>query len=161
MFVAKSGVFAISGTRGRLHGHPGGNVVTVTVVVTVSVVILSIVVVLTDPVAARALPVAESMSATAGGVTAAKRPAFSRNKRRPASFAGLFFSSSATILPPGMVNRFHPIHIILARQGRYPQLAALLAPRQCRARSVSDHPCQMVVIGTKTKNPRYLHNRSA
>ena len=74
-------------------------VVTVTVVVmsdvVVTVVKMSVVVVSVvvwpEPVAARALPAAESIRATAGGVTAAKRPAFSKNNRRPGSLPGPFF----------------------------------------------------------------------
>jgi hypothetical protein len=63
------------------------------VVVTVVGDVVITVVVWPDAVAARAVPLAESISATAGGVTAAKRPAFSKNKRRPPSFTGFLFSS--------------------------------------------------------------------
>ena len=63
--------------------------VTVMVVLPETVVMVVVVAPEVAPVA-RALPVAESISATAGGVTAAKRPAFSRNRRRPASFTAQF-----------------------------------------------------------------------
>lgn len=61
-------------------------VVGAVVVVAVAVLVVGAVVVVAPDVAcARALPVAESMRATVGGVTAANRPAFSRNRRRSRS----------------------------------------------------------------------------
>jgi len=51
-----------------------------------------------DATAARALPVADSISATDGGVTAAKRPAFSRKRRRSGSI-GLSRLSLLTTAP--------------------------------------------------------------
>lgn len=66
------------------------DVVDVVVVVDVEEVVLDVVVVFVvrlDVVKARALPVVDNISATVGGVTAANRPAFSRNKRRPVSEA--------------------------------------------------------------------------
>ena len=70
--------------------------------VALTVVVLVVVVVVCVPpeaAAARALPLADSMSATTGGVTAAKRPAFSRNRRRSASFAVRFASSGISVHP--------------------------------------------------------------
>ena len=86
-------------------GDYGSNVevVTVSVIVSRSVVVVVVVVVVCVPpeaVTARALPVADSISATTGGVTAAKRPAFSRNRRRSASFAVRFTGSSDMFVPP-------------------------------------------------------------
>ena len=78
-------------------------VVIVSVIVSRSVVVVVVVVVVCVPpeaAPARALPLADSISATTGGVTAAKRPAFSRNRRRSASFAVLFAASSDMSVPP-------------------------------------------------------------
>ena len=70
--------------------------------VTVSVIVLVVVAVVVVPpeaAAARSLLVADSISATTGGVTAAKRPAFSRNRRRSASVAVRFAASSDMSVP--------------------------------------------------------------
>ena len=69
-------------------------VVVVTVTVSRSVVVVAVMVVPPEAAAARSLLLADSISATTGGVTAAKRPAFSRNRRRSASFAVQFAASS-------------------------------------------------------------------
>ena len=63
-------------------------------------VVVVVVCVPPEAAVARALPVADSISATTGGVTAAKRPAFSRNRRRSASFAVRFAASSGMSVPP-------------------------------------------------------------
>jgi hypothetical protein len=71
-------------------------VVTVSRSVVVVVVVVPVVIVVVPPeaAAARSLLAADSINATTGGVTAAKRPAFSRNRRRSASFAVRFAASS-------------------------------------------------------------------
>ena len=64
------------------------------------VVVVAVVCVPPEAAPARALPLADSISATTGGVTAAKRPAFSRNSRRSASFVLRFDASSGMSVPP-------------------------------------------------------------
>ena len=74
---------AITRTANAYHGHGAHHVGVVVVVVEV---------VIPEVVAALALPTADSISAIAGGVTAAKRPAFSRNRRRATSFVDFVLS---------------------------------------------------------------------
>jgi hypothetical protein len=74
-------------------------VVMMVVVVLPEIVVSRVTVVTPEAVAARALPVAESINATAGGVTAAKRPAFSRNNRRSSPDVRLAPSSDMSPAP--------------------------------------------------------------
>ena len=85
-------------------------VVVVTVTVSRSVVVVAVVVVAPEAAAARSLLVADSISATTGGVTAAKRPAFSRNRRRSAFFAVQFAASSDMSVPHSLPSKLlsHP-----------------------------------------------------
>src|SRR5262245_65794475 len=62
-----------------------------------------VVVVPPDPVCARAAPVADNISATAGGVATANRPAFSRNSRR-----SLFNLSLSVIAAPYPISTRKP-----------------------------------------------------
>jgi hypothetical protein len=101
------------------------DVVITVVVVLPEMVVTTVTVERPEAVAARALPVADSIRATAGGVTAAKRPAFSRNKRRSESADFRLMPSPDIPAPPATFPGQSEIRSTSAALGKLSLLTTL------------------------------------
>ena len=105
-----------------------------------------------EAAAARSLLLAASINATTGGVTAAKRPAFSRNRRRSASFAVQFAASS------GMCDVGVP-HPHIALRPKVTLATRDLARLSLGSATKVERP--PVASGTSRRNTRLSHANAA